>query len=79
MKTIAISIGESALLKLDRLAARTNGKRLNRSEVIRRAVEEYISRLEDRRKEEQDEQVIRRHYKKFNRQAAALIREQARL
>jgi len=78
MKTIAISIDEAALERVDRLAAGNGDKRQNRSEVIRRAVEEYIARLERQAREERDNQIIGRRHKKFNRQAAALIREQAR-
>ena len=79
MKTIAITIEESALEQLDRVARKGRGKRRNRSELIRRAVEEFIARLEREAKEAQDREVIRRHHRLLNRQAAALIREQAKL
>jgi len=79
MKTIAITIEESALERLDRLSRKDRGKRRNRSEVIRRAVQEYLSRLERQAQEEQEREIIRRHHRKLNRQAAALIREQAKL
>ena len=79
MKTIAITIEEAALERLDRLAQIGRGKRRNRSEVIRRAVREYIARLEREAQEEHDREVIRRHHRLLNRQAAALIRDQAKL
>ena len=79
MKTIAITIEESALERLEQLRRKAGGKRRNRSELIRRAVEEYIARLEREVQEEHDRAVIRRHHRKLNRQAAALIREQAKL
>ena len=79
MKTIAITMEETALQQIDRIAKRGGKKRANRSEVIRRAVEEYIARLERQAREERDEEIIRRNYRKLNRQAAALIRQQAKL
>lgn len=79
MKTIAITIEESALERLDRVARKGRGKRRNRSEAIRRAVQEYISRLEREAEEERERAIIHQHYRKLNRQAAALIREQAKL
>lgn len=79
MKTIAITIEESTLSRIDQVARATKGKRKNRSEVIRQAVHQYIARLEKQAREERDAEIIRRNYRKFNRQAAALIREQAKL
>lgn len=79
MKTIAISIDESALERIDRISVPGRKKRRNRSEVIRRAVQEYIARLERMAQEEKEDKIIRRHHRKLNRQAAALIREQAKL
>ena len=70
---------ETALQQIDRIARKDGKKRANRSEVIRRAVEEYIARLERQAREERDEEIIRRNYRKLNRQAAALIRQQAKL
>ncbi|MGH9791191.1 MAG: CopG family ribbon-helix-helix protein [Candidatus Acidiferrales bacterium] len=79
MKTIAISIEEAALQQIDRLARKRSAKRRNRSQVIRQAVQEYISRLERQEREAREDEIIRKHYKKLNRQAAALIRQQAKL
>lgn len=79
MKTIAISIEESALSEIDRVARRTRAGRINRSQVIRQAVHEYISRLERQAREAREDEIVRKHHKKLNRQAAALIRQQAKL
>lgn len=79
MKTIAITIEESALERLDRVARKGRGKRRNRSEVIRRAVQEYISRLEREAEEERERAIIHRHRHRLRREVAALVREQAKL
>ena len=79
MKTIAITIEESALDRLDRLIRKGAGKRRNRSEVIRRAVEEYIARLERQLEEERERAIIHRHRHRLRREAAALVKEQAQL
>jgi metal-responsive CopG/Arc/MetJ family transcriptional regulator len=79
MKTIAVTMEESTLKRLDRLPRRGNRRRRNRSEVIRKAVEDYLAKLERQAHTEHDAEIIRRHYRKLNRQAAALIRDQAKL
>ena len=77
MKTIAITIEETALRQLDRLAEQEGLG--NRSEIVRRAVSEYIARLERAASEERDAEIVQRRYSKLNKQAAATIREQAKL
>ncbi len=79
MKTIAITIDDSTLERLERVAPKRRGQRRNRSALIRRAVQEYIARLERQTQEERELAIYRRHYRMLNRQAAALIREQAKL
>lgn len=78
MKTIAITIDEETLGRVDRFAARTIGGRSNRSRVIRQAVREYISRVEHLAADEQERAVVRRHASRLARQAAALVRAQAK-
>jgi len=79
MKTIAITIEESALEQIDRVGRRERGKRVNRSEVIRRAVQEYVSRLEREAEEERERAIVHRHRDRLRRQATALVRQQAKL
>ncbi len=79
MKTIAITIEESALEQIDCLARRGRGKRRNRSKLIRQALQEYMDRLERQAQEEREREIYHRHHRMLNRQAAALIREQAKL
>jgi metal-responsive CopG/Arc/MetJ family transcriptional regulator len=82
MKTIAITIDEASLAAVDRLARasrrrRGRGKAGNRSEVIRQAVQEYLARRQRREREEQDRRALRAHRDEIERQAAALVAEQA--
>jgi metal-responsive CopG/Arc/MetJ family transcriptional regulator len=76
MKTIAITIDEETLARVDRLASRDGTN--NRSHVIRQAVQEYVSRLERATEDEREDAIVRRHRGRLARQANALVREQAK-
>lgn len=81
MKTIAISIDGASLAAIDQLA-RASGRRpgarpANRSEVVRRAVQEFVARERRREREEKDRRVLARHRELIARQAEALVAEQA--
>jgi len=78
MKTIAITIDEPTLKRVDRLTANGQFHFRNRSEVIRKAVEQFVKRLEREAEEERETEIFRRHRSRLNRQAEALIKEQAR-
>ena len=73
MKTIAITIDDDTLERVDRIS----GGR-SRSRVIREAVKEYVARLERAAEEEREAAVIRRHRGRLAQQARALVRAQAR-
>ncbi len=82
MKTIAISIDEASLAALDRLArtaARLRGgrRRSNRSEVVRRAVREFLDRGKRQGREDNDRRILAANRAHMAGQAAALVREQA--
>ena len=55
------------------------GRSANRSKVIRQAVAEYLARLERAEEEERERAVFRRHRTRIRREAAALVRVQAKL
>ncbi|OFW03040.1 MAG: hypothetical protein A3I61_05445 [Acidobacteria bacterium RIFCSPLOWO2_02_FULL_68_18] len=78
MKTIAITIDEDILERLDRVARPGGGRGLNRSRIIRTAVRDYVSRLERQLDEEREAAIVRRHRGRLARQAAALVRQQAK-
>lgn len=78
MKTIAITIDEPTLKKVDRLTADTNFSFRNRSDVIRKAIVQFVKRLEREAEEEREAEIFRRHKSRLTRQAIALVKEQAR-
>ena len=85
MKTIAVSIDESTLAALERVIrkgarrARGSRRRPTRSEVVRQALHEFIERHERSAREAKERQLIARHRDRLAREAAALVKEQARL
>ena len=72
MKTIAITIDEDLLARMDRLGGG------NRSMVVREAVAQYIVRREREAAEIEEDAVIRRHRRRLGRETAALVRAQAK-
>jgi len=78
MKTIAITIDEPTLKRLDQLATDTNFSFRNRSDVIRRAVQQFLERVQREAEEHRETEIFRKHKSRLNRQAATLIKEQAR-
>ena len=78
MKTIAITIDEPVLERVDRLARRSGPKRRNRSQIIREAVREYVSRIEHQAEDAREAAIVRQHRDRLARQARALVAEQAK-
>ncbi len=79
MKTIAITIDENVLQRIDQFVAGGRTTYRNRSQIIRQAVEEYLERLERLAEEEREREIFQRHSRRLARQAAALVKEQAKL
>ncbi len=79
MKTIAISIEEQMVSSLDRLAHASDVPRMSRSAIVRRALSEYLARHEQALREEHERKVISKNKELLNRQAEALVAEQAEL
>lgn len=80
MKTIAITIDEDTLDHVDRMAGRKRaGESTNRSKIIRTAVREYLARLERAAEEERERGILKRHARRLAREAAALVKTQAKL
>jgi metal-responsive CopG/Arc/MetJ family transcriptional regulator len=77
MKTIAISIDEPTLQAVDRLAKGSALPAGNRSRIIRAAVQEYVQRESQRRREAIEGDIFKKHSRRLARQARALISEQA--
>ncbi len=78
MKTIAITIDEPTLKRIDQLMDKDELPWKSRSEVIRHAVQQFVAHLERVSEEEREREIFRRHGARINRQAAALIKEQAK-
>ena len=79
MKTIAITIDEHTLHRIDHFVAAGGATSRNRSQIIRQAVQEYLERRERLAEEEREREIFQRHRQRLARQAAALVKEQARL
>lgn len=76
MKTIAVTIDDAILERLDRVAR--SGGNANRSLLVREALTAYLAQLERAAEEQREARVVRRHRDRLARQARAAIREQAR-
>jgi metal-responsive CopG/Arc/MetJ family transcriptional regulator len=72
MKTIAITIDEDLLARMDRMAGG------NRSMVIREAVAHYVTRREREAAEAHEDAILRRHRRRLARETTALVRAQAK-
>jgi len=72
MKTIAITIDEALLERMDRVAAG------NRSLVVREAVAQYVTRREREAAETEEDAALRRHRRRLARETTALVRAQAK-
>jgi metal-responsive CopG/Arc/MetJ family transcriptional regulator len=78
MKTIAITMEEGDVRRIDEAAGKRAGGPVNRSEFIRDAVRDYLSRMEKAEEEEREREIFRRNRRRLHQQALALIKEQAK-
>jgi metal-responsive CopG/Arc/MetJ family transcriptional regulator len=78
MKTIAITIENDILERVDRLASQDDSSRGNRSRVIRMAIREYVTRVEGIAEDEREGALVRKNRVRLAKQAKALVREQAK-
>ncbi len=78
MKTIAITIDEHLLRQIDRLVAENLTAARNRSQIIRQAIKDFVTRQECLTEEEHEREIFHRHRQRLARQAAALVQEQAK-
>jgi metal-responsive CopG/Arc/MetJ family transcriptional regulator len=75
MRTIAITIGDDVLKRIDLLSAEASR---SRPEMIREAVQEYLVRIEARAEEKRETKIFKKHRSRLARQAAALVKGQAK-
>jgi Arc/MetJ-type ribon-helix-helix transcriptional regulator len=77
MKTIAITIDEETLARIDELTA-SSDRFGSRSALVRDALAAYVAREQRIVEEKRERQVVRRHRRSLNEQLEALVDEQAR-
>ncbi|HEX4999464.1 MAG TPA: ribbon-helix-helix domain-containing protein [Terriglobia bacterium] len=78
MKTIAITMEEDVVDRLDKLLASRHGT-VNRSLTIRQAVREYLEREERLAEEQREATIFRQSKARLARQAEALVKDQAKI
>lgn len=78
MKTIAITIDEETLKRIDRLKADAKVAFRSRSDVIRQAAQEFVSRFERLTEEDREREIFRRNRRRLDGQSLELIKEQAK-
>lgn len=78
MKTIAITMEEDDLRRIDDAARKVSGAPHNRSQFIREAVRDYLSRIEKAAEEEREREIFKRNRRRLHQEALALIKEQAK-
>ena len=79
MKTIAITIEENMLLRIDRLVSSQIEDSRNRSQIIRQAVSKFVEQREQQNEEAREREIFQRHRQRLARQADALVKEQAKI
>ena len=82
METVAVTLDQKTLKALDAVSAATvrkTGARPNRSLVVRTAVQEYVERQMRIESEERERLILAKHRGRLAKEAAALVRGQARL
>jgi Arc/MetJ-type ribon-helix-helix transcriptional regulator len=77
MKTIAITIDEETLARIDELTA-SSDRFGSRSALVRDALAAYVARERRIVEEKRERQVVRKHRQSLNEQLEALVDEQAR-
>ena len=78
MKTIAVTIDELTLMRVDRLMTKNTLPWKSRSAIIREAIQRLINSLERATEEEREREIFRRNRVRLNRQAVTLMKEQAK-
>jgi len=77
MKTIAITVEEEMLTRIDELAT-SSGRFSSRSALVRDALADYLARERRLVEEERERGLLRKHKRSLDRELEALVEEQAR-
>lgn len=78
MKTIAITVDEETLARIDELRDST-GRYASRSALVRDALSEYLASEQRRIAEDRERSILRQHKDLLARQLEALVAEQAKV
>lgn len=78
MKTIAITVEEDTLKSIDELARKSPRELRNRSRIVRAALKEFVAKELQRDREARERGILKKHRARLERQARALISEQAK-
>ncbi len=73
MQSIAISIDEPTLKKIDKLCKVEDA---SRSELIRKALHDFLAWRERLAGEQREYEIIKKHYRELNRDALAALEDQ---
>ena len=76
MKTIAVTIDEETLVRIDALRASSN-RFSSRSALVRASLGAYVASERRRAEEDRERRIIQEHKLTLNRQLEALVTEQA--
>jgi metal-responsive CopG/Arc/MetJ family transcriptional regulator len=79
MQTIAISIDSPTLKAVDRLRRGRGARATSRSELIRRALQQYVGEQQRLAWEARERSVLRKHGRSLNADALAALADQAEL
>lgn len=79
MQTIAISIDTPTLRAIDKLRGSAKRTRRSRSELIRRAVQQYVAEHERLAWEARERAVIKAHHRSLSADALGALADQAEL
>jgi metal-responsive CopG/Arc/MetJ family transcriptional regulator len=79
MRTIAISIDDHTVGELDGIVAASTDPRLSRSQLVRAALADFLAKHAREKREARDREAYAAHANELQREAAALIEDQAEL
>ena len=77
MKTIAITVDDETAEMLERLCLAA-GRPRGRSALVRAAIRQFAEQETRRQQEEQEREIVRKHRRLLERDARALVKDQAR-
>ena len=78
MKTIAVALDEDTLAAVDSLLQSKSQQARSRSELVRKALQTFIEKEVQKRREQRESKIFYKHRKLLRKQVHAMLREQAK-